>query len=202
MRSPRSGFGRRRETVEWPEVDDVVLVVAIGRWEEAALAEAYRRHGGSVFALAKRLLHDGRAEEITQDVFLRLWERPERFEPGRGSLRSFLLAQTHGRAVDRLRQDTARDSRQVRESRLQPRPEYDLEAEVWDLTRAEQVKDALAALDDKERTAIELAYFGGLTYRQVASVLDEPEGTVKSRIRSGLRRLQAALLARNGEETR
>ncbi len=177
-----------------------MLVVAIGRWEEAALAEAYRRHGGGVYALARRLLGDERAEEITQDVFVRLWELPQRFDPGRGSLRAFLLAQTHGRAVDRLRQDTARANRQARESRLQLRPGYDLEAEVWDLTIAERVKVAMSELDAKERTAIELAYFGGLTYREVASALEEPEGTVKSRIRAGLRRLQSALLAWNEEE--
>src|SRR5579875_2199974 len=157
VRSPRSGTGRRQDAgIDWPHADDIVLVVAIGRWEEAALAEAYRRHGGSVFALAKRLLGDARAEEITQDVFLRLWERPERFEPDRGTLRAFLLTQTHGRAVDRLRQDTARAGRQARESRLHVVGDYDLEAEVWDLTVAERLRDAVADLEDNERVAIEL----------------------------------------------
>src|SRR5207249_3607636 len=85
------------------EASDAALVVAIGRWRQEALAEAYRRHAGAVFALSRRLLRDAAlAEEITQEVFLRLWHAPDRFDPERGSLRSYLLAQTHGRTVDLL----------------------------------------------------------------------------------------------------
>jgi RNA polymerase sigma-70 factor (ECF subfamily) len=188
---------------DWNDADDTVLVVAIGRWREEALAEAYRRHGGSVYALAKHVLHNAaQAEEITQDVFLRLWEHPERFEPGRGTLRSYLLVQTHGRAVDRLRQDTARRERQFRDARLTARGGYNLEEEITDLVMAERVKEAVAALDSNERRAIELAYFAGHTYREVAEMLQEPEGTVKSRIRSGLRRMRSLLLHCPAEEGR
>ena len=86
------------------DASDAALVVAIGRWSEEALAEVYRRHGGAAYALARRLLNDKElAEEILQEVFLRLWNTPERFDSERGSLRSYLLAQTHGRSVDLLR---------------------------------------------------------------------------------------------------
>ncbi len=176
-------------------MSDAALVVAIGRWREDALAEAYRRHAGAAFGLATRLLNDrSTAEEVLQEVFLRLWNRPERFDAERGSLRSYLLAQTHGRSVDRLRSDTSRRRREERDARESPAVSDDIEREVIDLTVAEQVKEVVAALPVDERQAVELAYFGGHTYRQVAVLLGAPEGTVKSRIRSGLRRMRTDLV--------
>ncbi|MDQ4069765.1 MAG: sigma-70 family RNA polymerase sigma factor [Actinomycetota bacterium] len=176
------------------EAGDAALVVAIGRWREDALAEVYRRHGGAAFALARRLLYDRQlAEEVLQEVFLRLWNSPERYDPERGSLRAYLLAQTHGRAVDLLRSETSRRRREEREARESTGFGDDIEREVIDLTTSEKVKEVVARLPADERKAIELAYFGGHTYRQVAVMLEAPEGTVKSRIRSGLRRLRKEL---------
>jgi RNA polymerase sigma-70 factor (ECF subfamily) len=177
------------------DASDAALVVSIGRWHDDAMAEVFRRHGGAVFALARRVLGGdaGRAEEIVQEVFLRLWNQPERFDPERGSLRSFLLAQTHGRSVDLLRSDSSRRDREVREARATAEGGYDLEREIWDMAVAERVRDAVGGLPDEERTAIELAYFGGRTYREVAAELGAPEGTVKSRIRSGLKRMRGVL---------
>ena len=176
------------------DASDAALVVAIGRWREDALAEVYRRHGGAAYALARRLLNDNQlAEEVLQEVFLRLWNTPERFDPERGSLRAYLLAQTHGRSVDLLRSETSRRRREEREARQSPSFGDDIERQVIDLTVSEKVKEVVAGLPTDERQAIELAYFGGHTYRQVAVMLDAPEGTVKSRIRSGLRRLRKDL---------
>ena len=176
------------------DASDALLVVAIGRWRQDALAEAYRRHAGAVFALSQRLVNDRTlAEEVVQEVFLRLWDKPDRFDPERGSLRSYLLAQCHGRSVDLIRSEQSRRNREERDHRQRAEAGYDLEHEVWDLAVAEHVREAMAELPDDERRAIELAYFGGLTYRQVAEVLGAPEGTVKSRIRSGLRRLRGGL---------
>src|SRR5579883_2045048 len=108
------------------EMSDAALVVAIGRWEEDALAEAYRRHGAAVFGLARRVLaDDARSEEIVQDTFVRLWEAPQRFDPARGSLRSYLLATAHGRAVDLLRSDAARRRREERDARRTAEAGYD-----------------------------------------------------------------------------
>ena len=176
------------------QASDAAVVVAIGRWRQDALAEAYRRHAGAVFALSRRLLIDpGMAEEVVQEVFLRLWNQPEKFDPERGSLRAFLLAQTHGRSVDVLRSETSRRRREERDARQTAESGYDIEREVMDLSMADQVNEVMATLPVDERRAIELAYFGGHTYRQVAVMLDQPEGTVKSRIRSGLRRMRDQL---------
>ncbi|MBO0714350.1 MAG: sigma-70 family RNA polymerase sigma factor [Acidimicrobiales bacterium] len=176
------------------DMGDAALVVAIGRFRDDALAEVYRRHGGAVYGLARRVLGDDtRAEEVVQEVFLRLWQQPERFDPDRGTLRSYLLASSHGRAVDMVRSETSSRRREEQDARSTANAAYDLEHEVWDLMLAEHVKSALGELDPDERRAIELAYFGGHTYRQVAGLLGQPEGTVKSRIRAGLRRLEARL---------
>ncbi|MGP8209239.1 MAG: sigma-70 family RNA polymerase sigma factor [Acidimicrobiales bacterium] len=168
---------------------DASLAMAVARWQEEALAEIYRRHAGAVFGLAKRLMFDAvLAEEVTQEVFVRLWREPERFDPTRGSLRTFLLSVTHGRAIDILRSEMSRRAREER-SRAVAEAGYDLEQEVFDLTTAERVRKAVAKLPGDERKAIELAYFGGHSYREVAALENEPEGTIKSRIRSGLRRM-------------
>ncbi|MEY2470213.1 MAG: polymerase sigma-70 factor, subfamily [Actinomycetota bacterium] len=173
-----------------------MLVVAIARYRQEALAEVYRRHAGAVYGLARRVTNDdGVAEEVTQEVLLRLWSQPERFDPERGSLRSFLLTQTHSRAVDVIRSDGSRRRREDVDAARTAEAGYDVEHEVWDLAMAEQVRGALGALPVEERRAIELAYFGGHSYRDVALILDEPEGTVKSRIRAGLRRLRVELQA-------
>jgi RNA polymerase sigma-70 factor (ECF subfamily) len=168
---------------------DASLAMAVARWQEEALAEIYRRHAGAVFGLAKRLIFDAvLAEEVTQEVFVRLWREPERYDPTRGSLRTFLLSVTHGRAIDILRSEMSRRAREER-SRAVAEAGYDLEQEVFDLTTAERVREAVAKLPGVERKAIELAYFGGHSYREVAVMENEPEGTIKSRIRSGLRRM-------------
>jgi RNA polymerase sigma-70 factor, ECF subfamily len=147
-----------------------------------------------VYALARRVTHDkARAEEVVQEVYLRLWNSPDKFDPDRGSLRSYLLAQAHGRAVDLLRSETSRRKREENDARRTAAAGYDLEHEVLDLAVADRVKDAVAVLPVEERRAIELAYFGGHTYREVAAMLDQPEGTVKSRIRTGMRRLASEL---------
>ena len=149
--------------IDVDHASDAMLVVAIGRCHEAALAEAYRRHGGAVHALARAGdRFGGCRRRVTQEVFLDPWNKLERFDPERGAMRTFLMTKAHGRAVGLLRSESSRRARE-------------------------------------EREAIELAYFGGHTYREVAVLLDEPGGTVKSRTRTGLRRLKT-VLARHGVE--
>ena len=149
-----------------------------------------------MYGLARRVLADqGAAEEVVQEVFLRLWNEPAKFDPDRGTLRTYLLAQAHGRSVDRVRSDVSRRRREDRdatEAQRRPAPRS-LDDEVVDLITSEKVRAAVQLLPADERAAIELAYFGGRSYREVATELDAPEGTIKSRIRSGMGRLRDSL---------
>jgi RNA polymerase sigma-70 factor (ECF subfamily) len=177
------------------EVSDAQLVTSIARYSEVALAEVYRRHGGAVYGLARRVLNStAEAEDVTQEVFLRLWNQPDRFDASRGSLRSFLLAQSHARSVDAIRSLNARRMREMKDAHRTAGADYDMQHEIWDLALADQVSRALGTLPDDERRAIELAYFEGHTYVEVAELLGQPEGTIKSRIRNGMRRMRTALV--------
>ncbi|MBV8950141.1 MAG: sigma-70 family RNA polymerase sigma factor [Actinobacteria bacterium] len=163
--------------------------------DEQALCECYDQFSSFVYGLAFRVIGDARAaEDVTQDVFLHLWERPEAFDPGRGALRTWLGTLAHRRAVDHVRREEARRRRAAREA-AQPNCTPDVEEMAFALVAAERVRAALATLPEQQREAIELAYFGGKTYREVGVALGIPEGTAKSRLRLGLRRIADALEA-------
>ena len=161
--------------------------------DSRAMAEVYRRFEPLLHAFGIRLLVNPlMAEEVAQDVLWQLWTHAERFDPRRGSLRSYLLARMHGRAIDVLRSETARRRREEVVSRRSDRP-ADVETDVLARLEAARTRAALSQLPAAERDAITLAFLGGVTYREVARLLDQPEGTVKSRIRSGLLRLRCVL---------
>lgn len=179
--------------VDTSSASDSSLAIGVARCQEDALAEIYKRHAGVLLGLARRVLVDQHlSEEVVQEVFLRFWHRPERFDPDRGSLRAFLLAEVHGRSVDLIRSDTARRKRELIDIAHSP-SSYDLENEISDTTTAARVRTAVEKLPALERRAVELSYFGGHTYREVAKLLDEPEGTIKGRIRAAMRRLREEL---------
>jgi RNA polymerase sigma-70 factor (ECF subfamily) len=177
------------------QASDSALVVAVARRNETALSELHRRHAGAVNGLALKITRDATfAEEITQEVFVRLWQQPERFDAERGSLRAFLLTTAHGRSVDVVRSESSRRKREERDFVSTPETfDASPEGEIMAKALGDDVKAALRELSEGERKAVELAYFGGYSYREVAELLDEPEGTVKSRIRSGLRQLKKEL---------
>ena len=180
------------------ELDDAELVVRIGRRDERALGEVLRRHRDPTIAFARRLVaDDALAEDVAQEVFLRLWQQPERYDRQRGALRAFLLAQTHGRAIDRVRSETARRRREQRDAAVSEDRQHSAEEPVVGRAVADEVRRALAALSEQEQKAVELAYFDGHSYREVARMLDLPEGTVKGRIRSALSKLRESLAGRD-----
>jgi RNA polymerase sigma-70 factor, ECF subfamily len=176
---------------------DAALVAVVAARGPNALEELYRRHSVAVFGVARRVTGvPEHAEEVLQEVFLRLWRNPERFDPTRGALRAFLLMDANARSIELVRRDAARRGREQKTIRLAEAPAGDdIGGELWDLVVAEHLREALDALTPMEREAIELAYYGGHTYREVATILEQPEGTVKSRIRSGLQRMRDRLVA-------
>jgi RNA polymerase sigma-70 factor (ECF subfamily) len=177
------------------DLDDAALVAAVVARQRDALAEAYRRHGGAVWGLARRVCRDTHlAEDVCQTVFVDLWSRPERYAAERGSLRAWLLTQAHGRAVDLVRAEAARRRRQDREAAEAP-PAVELDTGIYVQELAAGVRRAVGELPAAERDPILLAYFGGHTYKEAAAMLRQPEGTVKSRIRAGLSRLRQSLEA-------
>lgn len=161
--------------------------------EEGALNEIYDQFSSFVYGLALRVIGDARAaEDVSQDVFVTVWERPAAFDPDRGSLRTWLGTLAHRRAVDHVRREEARRRRAIKDA-ARPVSTPDVEEMALALVTAERVRSALDTLPDDQRRAIQLAYFGGKTYRQVAEVLGIPEGTAKSRLRLGLRRIADVL---------
>jgi RNA polymerase sigma-70 factor (ECF subfamily) len=163
--------------------------------DQSALADLYDQFGSYLFGLAARVIGDRHAaEDVTQEVFLSLWERPEAFEPARGRLRTFLGTLAHRRAVDVVRREEARRRRAARDAAT-TMPIPDVGELAMAIVTAEQVRAEVNRLPADQRAAIELAYFGGRTYRQVAEELGIPEGTAKSRMRLGLGRIAQALEA-------
>jgi RNA polymerase sigma-70 factor, ECF subfamily len=189
LASSHGGFSDRLPDAMSRGDADLASRVAIG--DRDALAELFRDHGGPVKTVAYRVLRDDAlADDIVQDTFVSFWRSPEKFDPARGSLRTYLLTIAHRRAVDVVRSETARSRREQRP----PDPDhFDLEEEVWVRALSEEVRTALLGLSDAEREAIGMAYLGGFSYVEVAERLGAPEGTVKSRIRSGMKKLASEL---------
>lgn len=167
--------------------------------DDSGLREVYDQFASFVYGLALRVIGDARAaEDVSQDVFVCFWERPAAFDPERGSLRTWLGTLAHRRAVDYVRREEARRRRAEREAaRAISLPDVDEMATA--LLAAERVRAAIDQLPFEQRRAVYLAYFDGKTYRRVAEVLGIPEGTAKSRLRLGLRRIADALQAEGGE---
>jgi RNA polymerase sigma-70 factor (ECF subfamily) len=159
-------------------------------------ASAYREHGRAVQAQAVRVCGPTLAIDVTQDVFLHLWSHPEKFDPSRGSLRSYLLVMAHNKAVDSLRAESARSARElgIAEPSRQHLVDADAEEALLRHDLTARVDAALEQLPFSQREAIVLAYFGGVSYHQVARLLGLPEGTVKGRIRMGLQKLRRVLV--------
>ena len=174
-------------------VDDPVAHVAAG--DRTAFADLYDRSSAIVFGTTLRMLRNrALAEEVTQEVMLEVWRSASRFDPRRGSAHAWLVTMAHRRAIDRVRAEQAsfdRDDRVARRDWQRPHDEVAETVEAW--SERDRVRQALAALTPRQREAVELAYYGGHTYRELARMLGVPASTLKTRVRDGLERLRVSL---------
>ena len=169
--------------------------------DEAALRTVISSYQGVVFGMARRVVAEPTlAEEVAQDTFLSLWRRPGAYDPVRGSLQAFLLGVARNKSIDLVRrEESVKRTRAALASSLESDPDHMTSYVPGEgIEDRHEVKDALAQLSHLQREAIVLAYFGGRTYREVATELGIPEGTAKTRLRDGLTRLRE--LMRTGRD--
>ncbi len=181
---------------------DESLMAAIAAQDDRAFAALYDRYVDLVYSASLRVLLDSQlAEDATQDIFVRLWQRPETFVPARGRFISWLMSVTRNRSVDEVRSRGRRNRREAATFEGAEEPGSNLSSShLDDPAHAAQVQEqqvtvraALETLPVDQRKALELAYFGGLTQQEIAFALHEPLGTVKTRIRLGMQKLRSAL---------
>ncbi|HJZ87451.1 MAG TPA: sigma-70 family RNA polymerase sigma factor [Polyangia bacterium] len=186
-RHPSEGAARRQK-------EDAALVARAAKHDLAAFATLYRRFSGPVCALALGITRNrAEAEEVTQEVFWRVWQLASRFDPARGSVAAWVLSVTRNRALDlvRARASLRRTCRQSEP--LRPRAPTTPEGELESLERTHQIQRVLERLPAPQREVLDLAYWGGLSHIEIATCTGTPLGTVKSRIALGMARLRAAL---------
>jgi RNA polymerase sigma-70 factor (ECF subfamily) len=178
------------------EADDFQLMQAVQRRDSAALMALYDRHRGVSFALAYRILGDaGAAEEAMQDAFMQVWRRADAYDPARGSgFRAWLLKIVHNRSIDLRRRRTGAAQAAIDLETVAYIPgSADVQRDVTARLDREEIRGAVAALPPEQRDAIALAYFDGLTHQEIADRTSAPLGTVKGRLRLGLRKLAESL---------
>jgi RNA polymerase sigma-70 factor, ECF subfamily len=190
-----------------PVEDEAGLVAALARADPRALELVYERHSRGVYSLALRLLGDGAAaEEVVQETFLKLWRQPDAFQPSRGRLLTWLLGVAHHRAVDLLRRRQLEERHRVPTAPGQngqtlvelldnlglTSGDDDPQSRVGNLEQRSALAHALGRLPTEQRLVLELAYYRGMTQAQIAACLNEPLGTIKTRVRLALQQLRKA----------
>ncbi len=189
--STRTAAGSEEERLA-----DRAALARMARGDETALAELYDRHARLIFSLALRILQNrADAEDIVQEVFSQVWTQAQRYQSERGAVAAWMLTMTRSRAIDRLRSRRARPDAVGETAAIHTvadtSPAQDLQ--LLSNEAVESVRKALDELPDAQRTALELAYYEGLTHAEVAERLSEPLGTVKTRIRQAVIRLRECL---------
>ena len=175
--------------------EEALLAQRIRTGDREALGELYDQYASVALAVALRIVADrGQAEDLVHDAFVTVWEKIDRYDTARGSLRSWVLTIVRNRSIDRVR--AARPGIEIGEADEQSLLQTDTNP-TWDAALANlgstQLRAAMATLPDEQREAIELAYFGGHTYREIAGIVGIAEGTANGRLRLGLAKLRSSL---------
>ncbi len=182
------------------DLEDAALLARVAARDSQALLLLHQRYAGRVYSLARRVLGDGQsAEEVTQDVFMKLWQKGQRYDPRLGRFSTWLLSVTRFAAIDRLRHEGRRAAVHFAESETgewEPWPQAQ-NSELWE--QGQHLHMLLEQLPGEQREAIELAYFGGMTHSEMAAYLHVPLGTVKGRLRLGLEKLRSLWLDEPGK---
>jgi RNA polymerase sigma-70 factor, ECF subfamily len=175
--------------------DEEQLLVAVARGDQTAFGELYDRVAGTVHGVVRKVVRDpAQSEEVTQEVLVEVWRMAVRFDPDKGSARTWILTMAHRRAIDRVRSEQSSRDRTERVGHRDQGRAFDEVAEAVEVRfEHEQVREALSTLTELQREAVELAYYQGYTYREVSELLDTPLGTIKTRMRDGLIRLRDAM---------
>jgi RNA polymerase sigma-70 factor (ECF subfamily) len=181
--------GRRRQHLL---LADENLISFVGQGDTEAFAILYDRHGRAAFSLAYRVMSERQAaEDLVQDAFLKLWRSAPSYRPERGSVRTWLLSIVHNRGIDQLRSHASRRRTQDRIEASAPRSQpSEAFAETWRNSQRDQVREALNTLPPEQVKILELAYFSGYTHVQISGLLDVPLGTMKGRMRLGLKKIR------------
>jgi len=177
---------------------DRAIVARIHAGDPGALDEVYQRYARAVHSLAFRIVRDAAtAEDVTQEVFLKLWRQPDSYNPERGALGSWLLSVAHNRAIDVIRRKRVREESPLPETRESAEVISDGSADLSEVAgvkeAADAVRRALQKIPANQREAIEMAFFQGKTHAEISAELGEPLGTAKTRIRLGMRKLRTIL---------
>lgn len=184
-------------TEDLQRLADEDLMPLVARKDPNAFEVFYDRHGGAAYSLAHRIVGDpAAAEDVTQEAFLSMWRSKARYDPTRGSVRAWALGIVRNRAIDALRKGGGRAPKlNLDDDAALDRTEAPERTDAEALRRetARQVRGALGALPSEQSQVIELAYFGGFTHTEIADMLDAPVGTVKGRMRLGLKKMKAQL---------
>jgi RNA polymerase sigma-70 factor (ECF subfamily) len=183
-------------TVELSSLADEDLMALVRKADPDAFAVVYERHSGSAFALAYRMTGTrGAAEDVTQEAFISVWRSGARYDRRRGSVRTWVLGIVHHRAIDALRRGKVRDRPRVEDENAAEKLEApeNTELEVARREEAATVRRAMEVLPVEQVQVIELAYFGGFTHTEIAEMLEAPVGTIKGRMRLGLKKLRDQL---------